>query len=69
MAFFDVFDVLDILDLFTLRSFIPTAIGVGAGFGVYYLSGETPTSAAIGVAFGLIGFCVGLFWQFSYKRE
>lgn len=69
MAVFDVLDFLGIPDFFTWRSFIPTAIWVGAGLGVYYLFGETPASAATCVFLALVGLCVGIFWQLGHKRH
>lgn len=69
MAIFDALELLGVLDIFSWRSFLPTAIGIGAGLGVYYLSGETPASAAVAFALGFAGLCIGLVWQFSHRRR
>jgi hypothetical protein len=69
MAAFDFLDLLTLLDVFTWRIVIPTVAGVGAGLGAYFLFGETSSSAAVGGALALAGFCIGLFWELGHKRR
>jgi len=69
MALFDALDLLGILDIFSRRSFLPTAVGIGAGLGIYYWSGETPASAAVAFVLGFTGLCVGLIWDFAHRRR
>ena len=69
MAIFDALDLLSTLDIVSRRSFLPTAIGVVAGLGIYYWSGETPASAAVAFALGFTGLCIGLLWDFSHRRH
>jgi hypothetical protein len=69
MSLFDAFDLLELLDGLTWRFVVPASIGIGAGLGIYHLSGKDPAGAAVAFALGLIGICVGLVWEFSRARR
>ena len=69
MAIFDVLELLGVLDISSWRLAVPAVIGIGAGLGVYYLSGQTPASAAVAAALWLTGLVVGLVWQFSHRQR
>jgi hypothetical protein len=66
---------LDLLDLGTLidiflarRFFVPFAIGVAGAIAFYYLTGETPASAAVAFFIGLVGFIAGIVFQIAGSR-
>ena len=69
MALVDVIELLSVLDISSWRLAVPTVVGSGAGLGVYYLSGETPASAAVAFALWLAGLGIGLVWHFSHRRR
>ena len=69
MAIFDALELLGILDISSWRLAVPTVVGVGAGLGVYYISGQTPASAAVAAALWLVGLVVGLVWHFSHRQR
>ena len=69
MAIFDALELLGILDISSWRLAVPTVVGVGAGLGVYYISGQTPASAAVVAALWLVGLVVGLVWHFSHRQR
>jgi hypothetical protein len=69
MALFDAFDLLSVLGGSTWRFFLPAAIGIGAGLGVYFISGQNPAGAAVAFVLGLAGVCVGFVWEFSHQRR
>jgi uncharacterized membrane protein len=63
----DLFDLVGSwLDLLLLRRLvIPTVVGIGLALGVYYLTGQTPGSAAVAFGIGLLGLCVGAIWHIA----
>lgn len=65
MAMFDIFDLLSFLDVITWRILTSTAIGLGVGAAVFYLSGESTATAPVAVGLGFFGFLIGLFWEFG----
>ena len=69
MAIFDVLDFLGVLDISAWRLAVPTVVGIGAGLGVYFLSGETPASAAVAFALWLAGLVIGIVWEFSHRQR
>jgi hypothetical protein len=69
MSIFDALEFLDFLDIFSWRLIVPSAIGIGAGLGIYYLSGKDPAGAAVAFALGFVGVCIGAVWQFSHGRR
>lgn len=69
MALFDAFDLLGLLDGATWRFFVPAALGIGAGLGVYYAWGKDPAGAAVAFVCGLAGVLVGFIWEFSHGRQ
>lgn len=69
MAIFDVLDLLGVLDISPWRLAAPIVIGIGAGLGVYYLSGQTPASAAVAAALWLAGLVIELVWQLSHRQR
>ena len=69
MSLFDAFDLLGLLDSLTWRFFVPAGIGIGAGLGIYHLSGKDPAGAAVAFVLWLIGICIGLVWDFSQMRR
>lgn len=69
MAIFDAFDLLGILGISSWRSLLPAAIGIGAGLGVYFGTGETPASAAVAFALWLVSIFIGFVWDFSHRRR
>jgi hypothetical protein len=69
MALFDVLEILNVLDISSWRLSVPTIVGIGAGLGVYFLSGETPASAAVAFALWVVGLVVGIVWEFSHRQH
>jgi len=69
MSLLDAFDVLGLLSGLTWRFFVPASIAIGAGLGIYYLSGKDPAGAAVAFVLGLLGICIGLVWDFSQARR
>ena len=54
------------LDLLLVRRIIiPTAVGIVVALGVYYLTGQTPASAAVAFGIGLLSVCVGVIWHIA----
>jgi hypothetical protein len=51
------------------RVTVSSGIGIGAGLGIYHLSGKDPAGAAIAFALGLAGICVGVIWEMSQGRD
>ena len=64
---FDLFDMsgswLDLL--LARRLVIPLVVGVAVAVGFYYLSGETPASAAVAFGIGFISLCAGVIWHIA----
>lgn len=69
MAIFDALEFLDLLDFLISWRLLATAIGIVMALGLYFLSGETPTGAAVAFAVGFVGVCTGLVWQFRHERR
>ena len=61
--------MLDLHDLFQVLSAprigVPFLISVGIAIGVYYLTGQEPSSAAIAFFIGMIGFFVGVVFHLA----
>jgi hypothetical protein len=61
--------MLDVSDLFEVisapRFAVPFLISIGIAIGVYYLTGQEPSSAAIAFFIGMIGFCVGVVFHLA----
>jgi hypothetical protein len=55
--------------LSTWRIYVPSAVGIGAGLGIYHLSGKDPSGAAVAFALGLAGVCIGVIWELSQGRD
>ncbi|HEY4530059.1 MAG TPA: hypothetical protein VIG97_07000 [Luteimonas sp.] len=54
------------LDLLLVRRFIiPTAAGIIVALGVYYLTGQTPGSAAVAFAIAVLGIVFGVVWHIA----
>jgi len=71
MAIFDAVGfVVGLFDIVAYwRFFLPTAIGFAVALGVYYLTGESPASAAVASAIGFAGVCTGLIWQVAGSKR
>lgn len=69
MSLFDALAFFDFLDISSWRLVVPSAIGIGAGLGIYYLWNKDPAGAAVAFALGFVGVCVGAVWQFSHGRR
>jgi hypothetical protein len=69
MAILDVLESLGVLDISPWRLVVPTVVGIGIGLAVYYLSGETPASAAVAFVLWLVSLGIGLAWQFGRGRR
>lgn len=66
----DLFDLGTIIDIFMARRFfVPFAIGVAGAIAFYYLTGETPASAAIAFFIGLVGLIAGIIFQMAGSRS
>ena len=66
----DPFDLGTIIDIFMARRFfVPFAIGVAGGIAFYYLTGETPASAAVAFFIGLVGLIAGIILQMADSRS
>lgn len=60
----DLLDLGTIIDIFLARRFfVPFAIGVAGAIAFYYLTGETPASAAVAFFIGLVGLIAGVIFQ------
>ena len=54
------------LDLLLVRRFvIPTAAGIVVALGVYYLTSQTPGSAAVAFVIALLGILLGVVWHIA----
>ena len=54
------------LDLLLARRLIvPVVVGIAVGLGVYYISGQTPASAAVAFGIGVVSLCVGVIWHIA----
>lgn len=63
-------DLGTIIDIFLARRFfVPFAIGVSGAIAFYYLTGETPASAAVAFFIGLVGFIAGIIFQVVGSRS
>jgi len=49
------------------RFIVPVVLGIGAGVGLFYATGEEPSSAAIAVGCALLGLIVG--FVLEYLRD
>lgn len=59
-------DVSDFFDLiFAPRFAVPFALAIALGAGYYFVSGETPDSAAIAFGVGVVGLVVGVIWHIA----
>lgn len=68
MALSAAFEVLAQLGFSSWRSLLPAVAGVAAGLGVYYGTGETPASAAVALALGLLGISLGIAWHLGHRH-
>ena len=50
------------------RSLLPTAIGIGSGLAIYFVSGKDPAAAAVAFVVGLLGIVIGFAWEFFHRR-
>ncbi len=62
---FDAFDLAWLDILMARRLIIPFAVGIAAGCGFYYLSGQGPSSAAVAFGMAIAGFIVGVIWHIA----
>ena len=69
MALSAAFEVLAQLGFSSWRSLIPAAVGVAAGLGIFYGSGQTPASAAVAFALGLMGIAIGVAWHLAHRHR
>ncbi|MGH8062154.1 MAG: hypothetical protein ACREO7_09090 [Pseudoxanthomonas sp.] len=59
-------DISDLLQVLSAPRFaVPFLISIGIAIGVYYLTGQEPSSAAIAFFIGMIGFCVGVVFHLA----
>lgn len=66
----DLFDLGTIIDIFMARRFfVPFAIGVAVAIAFYYLTGETPASAAVAFFIGLAGLIAGTVFQMAGSKS
>lgn len=66
----DLFNLGTIIDIFLARRFLVTfAIGVAGAVAFYYLTGETPASAAVAFFIGLVGLIAGVVFQIAGSRS
>ena len=60
------FDISDLLSVLSAPRFaVPFLISIGIAIGVYYLTDQEPSSAAIAFFIGMIGFCVGVVFHLA----
>ena len=60
------FDTSFLFDMASAPRFaIPFFVSVGIAVGVYYLTGQEPSSAAIAFLIGIFGFCVGIVFHIA----
>lgn len=51
------------------RVLLTTGGGIGMALGLYYVSGESPASAAVAFAISTTFFCAGLMWHAARGRR
>lgn len=57
------FDILQVIS--APRFAVPFLISIGIAVGVYYLTGQEPSSAAIAFFIGMIGLCAGVVFHLA----
>lgn len=67
----DLLGIAAVLATFLLapRLYIPLAAGIALGLGLYYLTGQTPASAAMAFGAGILGLLIGILMHATRDRS
>lgn len=70
MAISDLSDLAELVDFVRAwRFFVPAAIGAGAGLWIFISFGDSTSSLAAAIVWGMGGIATGLYWQIRHEMR